>query len=206
MDDEPFPKFLSCRVCGQPHRFERLPPGVVASCVRCGTTMARRRRSSIAWTSAFTLAALLLYIPAFSFPILKLTLYGATSDDTVWDGVVMFYRSGEWVMAGIVVMASVVIPLVKLIGLFILATTTQFRWKRARMFRTWLYRAIDVIGRWAMLDVFVVSIWVAVVKLQNLGSVAPGSGLLPFGCVVLLTIMAAAAFDPQLIWEDEQCA
>jgi len=76
--------------------------------------------------------------------------------------------------------------------------------KRVLHFRTWIFRFIDSIGRWAMLDVFVVAIWVAVVKLGELANVTAGQGLLPFGCVVVLTLLASASFDPQLIWEHKR--
>jgi paraquat-inducible protein A len=82
-------------------------------------------------------------------------------------------------------------------------STTGFKSRRLLWLRTWTFRFIDVIGKWAMLDVFVVSIWVAVVKLGELASVSAGRGLFPFACVVVLTLLASAAFDPQLIWQKE---
>jgi paraquat-inducible protein A len=154
-------------------------------------------------TAAFSLAALILYIPANILPILRLELYGASSENTVWDGVVKFYKDQDYFIALIVLLASIMIPLLKLFGLFFVVTTTAWRSSRWRVFRTWLYRFIDSIGKWAMLDVFVVAIWVAVVKMGQLANVSPGRGLLPFGCVVVFTLLASASFDPELIWEDE---
>ena len=148
-DDQSF--YLACRVCGQPHEMQPLPPGTVAKCVRCGTRLIRCTRDSMNRTFAFALAALLLYLPANLFPILRLNLYGSTSDSTVWGGVVMFYRSGEWVMAGIVLLASIVIPAVKLIGLMMLVITTQRRMTSCKKLRTYVYRFIDAIGRWRCL-------------------------------------------------------
>ena len=142
-------------------------------------------------------------MPANAFPILNLDLYGSHSESTVWDGVVLFYRGGNYVMAVIVLLASITIPFLKLVGLFFLILTTYFQFDRWKLFRTWLFRFIDVIGRWAMLDVFVLAIWVALVKLQRLGSVSPGPALLPFGGVVVFTLLAAASFDPKLIWQKE---
>jgi paraquat-inducible protein A len=195
---------IACKTCGQVHAQEPLEPGTVAVCVRCGSPLERRTRSSLHRTAAFALTALLLYIPANMFPILRLELYGTYAEDTVWKGVVLFFRSGNYLMAVIVFMASIFIPLLKLLGLFILVLSTGLRFEGAKVLRTWLYRMIEGIGRWAMLDVFVLSIWVAVVKLGSLATVSPGTGLLPFGGVVVFTLLASWSFDPQLIWEKEE--
>ncbi len=195
---------IACKVCGQVHALEILRPGTVADCVRCGSRIARRSFSSLHYTAAFSLAALILYVPANLLPILQLELYGATSENTVWDGVVKFYQQRSYVIALIVLMASILIPLFKLLGLCFIVITTMRRTRRMQLLRTRLFRFIDSIGRWAMLDVFVVAIWVAVVKLGQMAQVRAGEGLLPFGCVVVLTLLASASFDPQLIWEREE--
>lgn len=195
---------IACKICGQVHDLQPLPPGTVATCVRCGSRLAKRTRASLHRTAAFALAALLLYIPANLFPILRLELYGTYAEDTVWRGVVLFFRSGNYLMAAIVFMASILIPVLKILGLLFIVITTISGFERWKLFRTWLFRFIDTIGRWAMLDVFVLSIWVAVVKLGSLASVSPGPGLLPFGLVVIFTLFASWSFDPQLIWEKEE--
>jgi paraquat-inducible protein A len=100
-----------------------------------------------------------------------------------------------------VLLASIVVPLLKLMGLFYVTITTGMRSQRGRHFRTRVFRFIDTIGKWAMLDVFVVGIWISAVKMGSLTNVSPGRGLLPFGCVVVLTLLASASFDPRLIWE-----
>jgi paraquat-inducible protein A len=192
---------IACKVCGQVHEMPPLEPGTAANCVRCGSRIAKRSRSSLHRTAAFSLAALLLYIPANELPILHLEIYGAVSENTVLEGAIRFYHQHDYVIATIVMLASIVIPLLKLLGLLFVVSTTAFGSKRLLHLRTWLFRFIDSIGRWAMLDVFVVAIWVAVVKLGELANVTAGPGLLPFGCVVVLTLLASAAFDPQLIWE-----
>jgi paraquat-inducible protein A len=196
-------RIMDCDTCGQTHEVEGLEPGTVAYCTRCGSVVARRTLDSLHRTAAFSLAALILYIPANIFPILHLDVYGAVSENTVWDGVVKFFQDGNYVIALIVLMASILIPLAKLLGLFILVGTTFLSFSRGKRTRTWVYKTIDVIGRWAMLDVFVVAIWVAVVKMGQLASVTPGPGLLPFGGVVVFTILASASFDTQLIWNRE---
>jgi paraquat-inducible protein A len=197
---------IACKICGRVHALVPLPPGTLARCVRCGSVIARRTTRSLHYTAAFALAALLLYVPANTLPILRLELYGATSDNTAWDGAVRLVRDGDYVIATIVFMASILVPLLKLIGLFFVVATTRFHLSRGKLLRTCVFRFIESIGRWAMLDVFVVAILVSLVKLQGLATVIPGRGLLAFGGVVVFTLLASASFDPQLIWEDEEQA
>jgi paraquat-inducible protein A len=199
---------IACKVCGQVHRMDQggAAPGMRAMCVRCGSAIERRSKGSLQITAAFTIAALLLYVPANLFPILHLDLYGATQDSTVWEGCVRFWQAGDYVIATIVFLASIFIPLLKLLGLFFLVATTQVRWRAGKMLRTWMYRVIESIGRWAMLDVFVLAILVSLVKLRSLATIVPGKGALAFALVVMCTLFASASFDPQLIWQREEPA
>jgi paraquat-inducible protein A len=128
-------------------------------------------------------------------------LHGSYSESTVWDGVVTLMTHNEWAVAVIVFLASMVIPLVKLAGLFALVVTARMGWSRHLRERTWLYKFIDAVGPWAMLDVFLLAVLVALVKLSGWAKVVPGPGLLAFSAMVVLTMLASAAFDPKLIWE-----
>jgi paraquat-inducible protein A len=186
------------------HTLEPLGPGTVANCRRCGSLIARRTAGSLHMTAAFSLAAIILFVPANIFPILKLDMYGATTENTVWQGAVLLYKDGDLVIAVVVFLASILIPLLKLLGLFFLVVSTKLNQRRWKMPKTWIYRIIESIGRWAMLDVFVLAILVSLVKLQRLATIMPGQGLLAFGLVVVLTLFASASFDPQLIWEKEE--
>jgi paraquat-inducible protein A len=152
------------------------------------------------FTTAFVLAALLLYVPANVFPILRMNLYGATSENTVWDGCVRLYQDGDLTIAIVVFLASILVPFLKLLGLLFLITSTRFKSTRWQNARTRVYKIIDVIGRWAMLDVFAVAVMVSLVKLSRLAIVVPGSGAIAFTGVVVFTFLASATFDPQLIW------
>jgi paraquat-inducible protein A len=152
-------------------------------------------------TAALSLAALVLYVPANIYPIMKMYMYGAYSESTVWEGVVLLAKGDQWAVALIVFMASMVIPLVKLAGLFSLVVTSSMGWGRRLRGRTKLYKFIDAVGPWAMLDVFLLAVLVALVKLNSLAKVVPGPGLFAFTMVVVLTMFASAAFDPKLIWE-----
>jgi paraquat-inducible protein A len=193
---------VSCDTCGLVQTVDRLPPGSVAECIRCGSFIATRSSTrSLEVTAALSLAALILYVPANIYPILKMYLYGAYSENTVWEGIVQLMQHDQWGVAVIVFMASMVIPLVKLAGLFSLVVTARMGWGRRLRSRTQLYKLIDAIGPWAMLDVFLLAVLVALVKLGTWATVLPGPGLIAFTAVVVLTMLASAAFDPKLIWE-----
>lgn len=193
---------VSCDTCGLVQALDRLPPGAAAECTRCGSFIAAgSSRSRLELVAALSLAALVLYVPANTYPILKMYLHGAYSESTVWDGVVTLMTYNEWAVAVIVFLASMVIPLVKLAGLFALVLTARMGWSRHLRERTWLYKFIDAIGPWAMLDVFLLAVLVALVKLSSWAKVIPGPGLLAFTAMVVLTMLASAAFDPKLIWE-----
>ncbi|HEY1922306.1 MAG TPA: paraquat-inducible protein A [Tepidisphaeraceae bacterium] len=203
--DSPDPTVaIACKTCGQIHALEPLSPNTIAKCRRCGSRLAKRTVGSLHLTAAFSLAALILYVPANIFPILKLDMYGATTENTVWEGCVRLFTDGDYVVAIIVFLASILIPLLKLLGLFFLVATTKLRISRWKIARTWIFRVIDIIGRWAMLDVFVMAVLVSLVKLQRLATIIPGKGLVAFAIVVVFTIFASASFDPKLIWEHEE--
>jgi len=143
----------------------------------------------------------MFYLPANLYPILRLEWYGVHSESTAWNGAVTLFRQSQPVIGVIVFLASIVIPFLKLVMLFYLVATVKFRsvaWRRQRL---WLFRTLEYIGPWAMLDVFVMSILVALVKLGELATVLPGRGLFSFAAVAVLTIMASASFDPRLIWQ-----
>ena len=145
---------VACETCGLVQRLEGLGPGLVAECARCGAELADHRPNSLARTAAFSLAALLFYVPANIFPILEMDLYGVHSENTVWEGCKTLFQRGEIMVAVVVFMASLVIPALKLLGLFFLIVTTRRGSNRRRPVRTWIYRAIDRVGPWAMLDMF----------------------------------------------------
>jgi paraquat-inducible protein A len=192
----------ACGGCGLVQRVERLNPGTAAVCCRCGATLDERKVDSLGRTAALSLAALILYVPANIYPILRMEYYGAYSESTVWDGCANLFRNGQWVVAVIVFLASILIPLVKLMGLFFLVITARSGSARGRRERTRIHRIISVIGPWAMLDVFLLAVLVSLVKLEQIATVLPGPGLLAFSAVVVLTVLASASFDPKLIWKE----
>jgi paraquat-inducible protein A len=190
---------VSCRTCGLLLR----PAGAIdpGYCPRCGTGLQWRRPGSVQTTWALLVAAAICYVPANLLPVLGTTTLGSTEYDTIMGGVVFLYTSGSWPLALIVLVASVMVPLGKLVALAYLLVTVQRGSIQGNRERTRLYRMVELIGRWSMLDVFVDTFTVALVQLQPLMSVQPGAGVMFFAAVVVLTMIAASTFDPRLIWD-----
>jgi paraquat-inducible protein A len=204
MNMKNLPLAILCHSCGQAHRFRLLKPGEVSQCRRCGQTISRRTPGSLNVTAALSLAALILYFPANIFPILRLDMYGATSENTVWDGCVHLFQDGDYFIAVVVFLSSILIPFLKLLGLFALVVSARLNITGFKRLRIWVYRVIEAVGRWAMLDVFVLAVLVSLVKLQRLATIIPGQGLVAFVLVVIFTILASASFDPELIWDQNE--
>ena len=190
---------LSCEACQLLSR--PADAGAPGFCRRCGEELEFRRHASIEKTWALIIAAAICYIPANALPVLNTTSLGETEPDTILGGVAFLYSSGSWPLALIVLVASVMIPLGKLLALAYLLITVQRGSVANSHDRTRLYRMVEFIGRWSMLDVFVDTFTVALVQLSPLMSVAPGTGVLFFAAVVVLTMLAAESFDPRLIWD-----
>jgi paraquat-inducible protein A len=195
---------VACSACGLVQRFDSSPAASVAECSRCGSVVARRKNNSLERTAAFSVAALVLYLPANLYPILRMDFHGFFTENTVWDGCVKLFQDGQWFVAVVVFAASILIPLLKLLGLFFLVLTTKSGFQWMRRGRTRIYKVIEAIGRWAMLDVFMLAILVSLAKLGRIATVTPGPGLLAFASVVVLTILASASFEPRLIWEQPE--
>jgi paraquat-inducible protein A len=190
---------VSCTTCGLLSRpADHARPGY---CPRCGAGLVWRRHHSIQYTWALVIAGAICYIPANVLPVLSTTAFGSTEADTIIGGVIFLYASGSWPLALIVLIASVMIPLGKLVALSYLLITVQRGSVRNSHDRTRIYDLVEFVGRWSMLDVFVDAFVVALVQLQPLMSVQPGLGVVFFMAVVVLTMLAAQSFDPRLIWD-----
>lgn len=190
---------VSCAHCALLSRAAAgLQPG---NCPRCGAPLVWRRHQPIQRTWALLIAAAIVFIPANMLPVLTTKTPGSTEADTILSGVIYLYTSGSWPLALIVLVASMMIPLGKMVALAYLLISVQRGATRNRHERTRLYRLVEIIGRWSMLDVFVDTFVVALVQLQPLMSVAPGAGVVYFMSVVVLTMLAAKSFDPRLIWD-----
>lgn len=171
------------------------------ACPRCGAAVHLRKPGSIRLTWAFVIAACVLYIPANVLPIMDTSSLFNAQRDTILSGVVYLWSTGSWGTALIVFVASIVTPLAKLIALALLTLSVQLRSTWRPLLRAKLYRVVTFVGRWSMLDIFVVTVLVALVQLQSIAVITAGPGALAFGAVVVLTMFAAYTFDPRLIWD-----
>jgi len=193
---------LACETCGLLSRpVHAAEPG---HCPRCGAHLEWRRNQSIQYTWALIIAAGICYVPANLLPVLNTTTLVSSEPDTIMSGVIYLYASGSWPLALIVLIASVMIPLGKLVALAYLLISVQRGSAKNNHDRTRLYRMVELIGRWSMLDVFVDTFIVALVQLPPLMYVQPGAGVPFFMAVVILTMLAAESFDSRLIWDAGQ--
>jgi paraquat-inducible protein A len=161
----------------------------------------RRLPDSIGRTWALLLGAAILYIPANLLPVMYTHSLFGKEDDTIISGVVYFWNSGSPALAAIIFIASIVVPVLKLAALSLLAFTSQRRSRWRPYQRTVLYRLVEFVGRWSMLDIFVITLTVALVRFSSLAVITAGPGALAFCAVVVLTMLASMQFDPRLIWD-----
>ncbi len=189
----------SCHDCGL---LCRLPdPDAHGHCPRCGGLLHIRKPRSLERTWALVIAAALCYVPANVLPVMRVTSLGKPQADTIMSGVVYFLMHGMWPLAVIVFIASVFVPLLKLVILVSLLISVHRRSSWRPVDRTRLYRLTEMIGRWSMVDIYAITILVALVRLGNLATIEAQTGAVFFGAVVVLTILAAESFDPRLIWD-----
>ncbi|MBU5613905.1 paraquat-inducible protein A [Geomonas azotofigens] len=189
---------LSCHVCGLLSSGGH--GGRTVHCPRCSAPLHFRKPDSVARSWAFLVAAYILYIPANVLPIMETSsLFGAQAD-TILSGIIYLWHSGSWDLALVVFIASIMVPLLKLIALTLLLISVQRRSTWQPMQRAKLYRVVELVGRWSMLDIYVVAILAALVQIGPLATINAGPGALAFGAVVVLTMLSASEFDPRLIW------
>jgi paraquat-inducible protein A len=173
-------------------------------CPRCGFRLFQRKPNSVMRTWALGIAAAILYVPANIYPVLTVVQLGAGRPSTILGGARELLELGEWPLAALVFFASIMVPLLKLIGLTVLLISIQTRRRDRLRDRTVLYRIIDYIGRWSMIDIFMESILVALVQFGAIVTINPGFGAIAFAAVVILTMFAARTFDPRLMWDVAQ--
>jgi len=196
------PVLLSCHACGQ---LSRLPLGHErARCPLCHSALSKRKSASLERSAAYLLAALICYFPANILPIMRTSTVFGAQDDTILSGIVYLWSAGSWPLAVVVFVASILVPLLKIFSMSFLLLSVRFGWRWAPLQRTRLYRLLEIVGPWSMLDIYVVALLVALVKLQSLATIEAEPGVLAFAAVVVLTMLSAMAFDPRLIWDGKK--
>jgi len=192
--------YCSCHVCGLVSRPDN-DDDTIDLCPRCHTTLHMRKTGSIERCWALLLASAILYVPANTLIMMETGTLISYRKDTILSGVVHLWVSGSWFVAAIVFVASIVVPLFKIIALALLLISVQRRSTRWIPQRARLYRLVEAVGRWSMLDIFVVTLLAALVQIRSLAIVKAGPAAIAFGAVVVLTMLAAMAFDSRLIWD-----
>jgi paraquat-inducible protein A len=192
---------VGCHTCGLVVSMPGTGHAAHLVCPRCGATLHARKPDSLTRTWALVIAACLLYIPANVLPITITTTFGRTQSDTILSGVIYLMAHGMWPIALLIFFASILVPLMKLIILIylLISVARKSHWRPGD--RTRLYRITEAVGRWSMVDIYVVTILVALVNLGELATVKAGPGAIAFGGVVVITMFAAMTFDPRLIWD-----
>lgn len=175
-----------------------------AHCPRCDAVVRRRKPNSFTRTWALLITAIVFYIPANTLSVMYTDMFGSGTESTILSGVIEFWKGGSWDIALLIFIASVVVPCIKFSVLGLLLITAQRRSRWAMRERARLYRFVELIGYWSMLDVLVVALVAALVQFQAMSSIEPRIGILFFGVVVVLTMIAAMTFDPRLIWDAEE--
>jgi paraquat-inducible protein A len=193
--------YARCGVCESLVRWRDMAPDSEGSCARCGSVVRLRRPNSLARAWALVISAYVMYVPANLFAMTAISQLGTTESDTIFGGVKELFAAGWYPVAVLIFIASITVPLGKLLCLTGLLISVQRRSSWHPRQRTVLYRVVEQVGRWSMLDVFVLTLLIALVQLGNLMTVEVGRAGTFFASVVVLTILAAQSFDPRLIWD-----
>jgi len=189
-----------CHDCGKLSPIAELPHH--PDCPRCGAALHLRKKDGTTRAWALLLAAYVMYIPANVLPVSTIVYMGKGEPDTIMSGVKLLFAHGDAPVAALLFFASICVPSLKLLGMTWLLLSVKHRWVWRPKDRTVLYRLIEIVGRWSMLDIFVISLLVALVQLQALATIHAGAGAVAFCTVVVLTMFAAESFDPRLIWDN----
>ncbi|SDS66455.1 paraquat-inducible protein A [Pseudomonas fuscovaginae UPB0736] len=193
---------LICTECHELNRHEADTDGQL--CTRCGALVHPRRPNSLMRTWALLLTSAILYIPANMLPIMTVSSLGKGDPDTIMSGVITLVQHGMFPIAAVVFVASILVPTFKLVGIGLLLFSVQRHQPMSARQRIIMYRFIEFIGRWSMLDIFVIAILVAIVNFGRIASVEANLGAVAFASVVILTMLAAITFDPRLIWDNTE--
>jgi paraquat-inducible protein A len=190
---------VACHECGLLMR-RSVATGPIR-CPRCNARLHRRKPHALARTWALLIASVLLYLPANLLPVMTVVSLGRSQSDTILSGVIHLLGAGMWPLALLVFFASIVVPMLKLGVLALLLVSVQRRSDWRPRDRARLFRLTQVVGRWSMVDIFVITILAALVQLGEIATIQAGAGASAFGAVVVLTMFASHAFDPRLIWD-----
>ena len=192
---------IRCHDCGKLSLDLFVGEDEIQRCPRCRAALHSRKPRSLNRTWALVLAAGIFYLPANILPMMRVNFMGKPDDSTILDGIIYFFQSGEYLVGGIILTASVLVPLFKIIGIILILLSVHFRWSSWLKHKTLLFRMIEFIGRWSFLDVFVIALLGAMVRFGALTTIEADPAAPFFTAVVVCTMFAALTFDPRIIWD-----
>mgnify|MGYP000101868954 FL=1 len=190
---------ISCKNCHQMYEKENYDNFV---CTRCNHIVRHRIKDSLQVSLALTICAILLYIPAMIYPIMEVTRLGVKVESTILGGVISFLEHGSYFIAGVIFIASVVIPMIKLVGLLFIFTSLKVNVKMSNNRKILIFKFIEAIGKWSMIDIYVVALLASIVQLDEIFNIKGGIAATSFALMVILTMIAANRFDTRIIWDE----
>ncbi len=195
--------FISCHDCGKLISAKEIPEGFQPACPRCSADIHARKPHSLSRTWALIITSAILFLPANLLPIMRVDFLGSQEYSTIMDGIIYFFHENEYGIGLIIFTASVLVPLFKIIGMTIILLSIQFKWKSWLRHKTAMFHFIEFIGRWSMLDIFVIALMSTLVKFGTFTSTQAAPAASYFTAVVLCTMFAALTFDSRLLWDTE---
>ena len=187
-----------CPVC---HELVKIKRGNKEYCPRCGTVVHLRKPDSLSVSLALVIASIILYIPANLYPMMHVHTFAGTESDTIISGIIYFFESGSYLIAFVILIASIVVPFIKMVIILYLIYSVYKGKAEDKEHKLRLYVLTEIIGKWSMVDVYVVAIMIALVHFGALTQIKAGAGAIFFLGVVILTMLSAMSFDSRLIWD-----
>ena len=192
---------ISCKNCKKVYEKDDYTP---FKCDRCNHKVRRRVENSLQISLALTICAMLLYIPAMIYPMMVVTQLGVNQESTIIEGIISFLEYKSYFIAGVIFVASVAIPIVKLLALFNIFLSLRVNVKIENKTKILLYKCIEAIGKWSMIDIYVVALMASIVQLDELFNIKGGVAATSFALMVIITIFAANRFDTRIIWDEQR--
>lgn len=190
---------ISCKNCHKVYEKENYDEFV---CTRCKHKVTRRIKNSLQVSLALIICAILLYIPAMLYPIMEVTKFGVNMESTILEGVISFLDMESYFIAIVIFTASVAIPMIKLVGLLFIFISLKINVKMENKTKNLIYKFIEAIGKWSMIDIYVVAILASIVQLDEIFNIKGGIAATSFALMVILTMIAANRFDTRIIWDE----
>jgi len=189
---------IACHECDLLYQRRSLPPGGTARCVRCGAVLYRHKRNSLDRVLALTIAGLILFMVANIYPFLTFRLEAQVQETTLISGVLELYAQGMWIVAGVVLLTSILMPLLELIGMLYILLPLKFNLRPWKL--SFIFRLVRGFRPWGMMEVFMLGILVAFVKLAKMATLIPGIALYAFLTLIFVLAASAASLDPHIVW------